>query len=166
MLGEASTETCSFDTLKFVLRWRSVKNILVSHFFLISFRLFRISAVWNVENLEKPFVPCWQIYFSGFLSTLFQQFTSLHQKLTIKAITCFSFPTFSLFSASIILSKFHVFLVVFYYTWHRCYYFQKNPTGSLRTNPLAWGWHQKTDLSSLLVGESIILLSGIIWKES
>lgn len=85
---------------------------------------------------------------------------------SIKAVTYFSFPTFSLFSTNIILSKLHIFLVVYYYTWHRCYYFQKNPSGSVRTNPLAWGWHQKTDLSSLLVGESIIQLSGIIWKES
>lgn len=135
--------------------------MLMSHLF----RLFRIFTVWNVKNLEKLFVLCWQIYFSGFLSTLFQQFTSFHQKLTFKAITYFSFPTFSLFSANIIFSRFHVFLVVLYYTWHRCYYFQKNPTGYLGTNPLAWGWHQNTDLSSLLVGESIILLSGIMWKE-
>lgn len=138
----------------------------MSHLFLISFRLFRIFIVWNVKNLEKLFVLCWQNYFSGFLSTLFQQFTSFHQKLTFKAVTHFSFPTSSLFSTNIILSRFHVFLVVLYYTWHRCYYFQKNPTGYLGTSPLAWGWHQKTDLSSLLVGEGIVLLSGIMWKES
>lgn len=112
--------------------------MLMSHLFLISFRLFRIFIVWIVKILEKLFVLCWQNYFSGFLSTLFQQFTSFHQKLTFKAITYFSFPTSSLFSTNIILSRFHEFLVVLYYTWHRCYYFQKNRTGYLGTSPLAW----------------------------
>lgn len=100
-----------FGALQFTLLWRSSENTLLPHWFLIPFRLSTIFTVWNVKNLEKLFVLCWQIYFSGFLSALFQQFTSFHQKLTFKAITYFSFPTFFLFSTNIILSRFHVFLV-------------------------------------------------------
>lgn len=79
-----------FDALKFILLWKSSENMLMSYLFLTSFRLFKIFTVWNVKNLEKLFVLCWQIYFSGFLSTLFQQFTAFLQKLTFKAITLVS----------------------------------------------------------------------------
>lgn len=42
-------------------------------YYLLNFKE-SLSRIWKVDQ-ERSFVPCRQIYFSGFLSTLFQQFT-------------------------------------------------------------------------------------------
>ena len=54
--------------------WKSLKDIFTLNlFFILNFKE-SLSGIWKVDQ-ERSFVPCRQIYFSGFLSTLFQQFT-------------------------------------------------------------------------------------------